>query len=208
MKRTRTFRRLCLAMAATIFVTGCGIAASTWITEGEAIVSALVPGIANILTLVTTLKGGTVSASQLQTITNGANQATADMQLAQSLIAQYKTAAAADQPGILGKIQAASTDAQNNLNAILPALHIVDPATQAKIEAVVGLLISEENSLVALFPIVDPSASPAALAQATRQAKKTPPLTAKEFKRSYNAVMTAKTGNVELDKATAGLRLK
>jgi hypothetical protein len=33
------------------------------------------------------------------------------------------------------------------------------------------------------------------------------PLTAKEFVESYNATMTAKTGNAALDRATAGLKI-
>ena len=33
------------------------------------------------------------------------------------------------------------------------------------------------------------------------------PLTASEFVRSYNATLTAKTGNAELDRVTAGLQI-
>ncbi len=42
---------------------------------------------------------------------------------------------------------------------------------------------------------------------AASEVKKQPPLTANEFVASYNATMTAKTGNAELDHATAGLRI-
>jgi hypothetical protein len=45
------------------------------------------------------------------------------------------------------------------------------------------------------------------MAMAAKQVKKQPPLTASEFVGSYNVTMTAKTGNEELDHATAGLRI-
>jgi hypothetical protein len=80
-------------------------------------------------------------------------------------------------------------------------------ATQAKITAVVGLLISEVESMAAIVPLVNPGATPAMMTMAVKQAKKQPPLTADEFVSSFNASMTAKTGNAELDHATAGLRV-
>jgi hypothetical protein len=42
---------------------------------------------------------------------------------------------------------------------------------------------------------------------AKAQSKKQLPLTASEFVTSYNATLTAKTGNVELDRATSGLQI-
>jgi hypothetical protein len=42
---------------------------------------------------------------------------------------------------------------------------------------------------------------------AAKQVKKQPPLTASEFVTSYNATMTAKTGNADLDRAAAGMRI-
>jgi hypothetical protein len=68
-------------------------------------------------------------------------------------------------------------------------------------------VLSEIQSLAAIVPLVDPSASPGTMAVAAKQVKKQPPLTASEFVGSYNATMTAKTGNAELDRATAGLRI-
>ncbi len=48
---------------------------------------------------------------------------------------------------------------QSTLNGILPALHIKDAATQAKITAVVGILLSEVQSVAAIVPLVNPSAA-------------------------------------------------
>lgn len=191
---------LCLVMA----MSGCS---TEWVGEAEQIVSALIPAAANIVALVAALQGKSVSANDLQMIQNAGSQAGADLQLIQSLIAAYQKADAASKPGILSQIQNAINTVQGNLQGLLPALHIKDAATQTKITAVVGILLSEVQSLAAIVPLVNPNASVRMMATAAAQAKKQPPLTAREFVNSYNATLTAKTGNADLDRATAGLRI-
>jgi hypothetical protein len=63
------------------------------------------------------------------------------------------------------------------------------------------------ESVAAIVPLVNASASPRMMTMEARQVKKQAPLTASEFAASYNATMTAKTGSAELDEATAGLRI-
>lgn len=195
-------------MAGALF---CGVmmltACSTaWITTAEQIVAVLIPATANLMTLVATFRGG-VTAADLQAIENTGAQAGADLQLLQSLITAYQKADAAAQPGLLNQIQAAVNDVQSNLNGLLPALHIKDAAMQAKVTAVVGLLLSEVQSMAAIVPLVNPGAAPAMVRLAATQARKQPPLTAGEFAVSFNATMTAKTGNESLDRTTSGLRI-
>jgi hypothetical protein len=191
-------------LCGTVMWTACSTA---WISEAEQIVAALIPATANLVALVAALQGNNVSAADLQTIQSAGVQAGADLQLMQSLIAQYQKADAAAQPGLLNQIQVAMSAAQLTLNSLLPALHIKDAATQAKITAVVGILLSEVQSVAAIVPLVTASASPGLMATAAKQVQKQLPLTASEFVSSYNATMTAKTGNAELDHATAGLRI-
>jgi len=193
-----------VVLCATLMCTACSTA---WIGEAEQIVEALIPAVANLVTLVATLQGKDVTAADLQTMQSAGVQAGADLQLMQSLISQYEKADPTAQPGLLNQIQAAMNAVQATLNGLLPALHIKDMATQAKITAVVGLLISEVESMAAIVPLVNPGATPAMMTMAVKQAKKQPPLTADEFVSSFNASMTAKTGNAELDHATAGLRV-
>lgn len=188
----------------TLTLTACS---TTWIGEAEQIVGSLIPAVANLVTLVATLQGKDVATTDLQTVQNAGAQAGADLQLMQSLISQYEKADASAQPGLLNQIQAAMSAVQVTLNGLLPALHIKDVATQAKVTAVVGLLISEVESMAAIVPLANPSASPTMLAMAVKQVKNQPPLTANEFIRSYNASMTAKTGNTALDHAAAGLKV-
>jgi soluble cytochrome b562 len=195
---------LAVVLCGTMMWTACSTA---WITEAEQIVAALIPATANLVALVATLQGKTVSAADLQTIQSAGSQAGADLQLMQSLITQYEKADAAAQPGLLNQIQAAMSAVQATLNGLLPALHITDAATQAKITAVVGILLSEVESVAAIVPLVNASASPAMMTLAAKQVKKQAPLTASKFVSSYNATMTAKTGNAELDHATAGMKI-
>ena len=165
-------------LVGTLMLTACSTA---WIGEAEQIVEALIPAVANLVTLVATLQGKDVTAADLQTMQSAGAQAGADLQLMQSLISQYQKADAAAQPGLLNQIQAAMNAVQSTLNGLLPALHIKDMATQAKITAVVGLLISEVESMAAIVPLVNPGATPAMMTMAAKQAKKQPPLTADEF---------------------------
>jgi len=205
---TREWRIGKVLVTAVLCGTSMWTACSTaWISEVEQIVAALIPATANIVTLVATLQGKDVSASDLQRIQSAGTQAEADLQLMQSLITRYQKADATAQPGLLNQIQAAMSAVQLTLNGLLPALHIKDAVTQAKITAVVGVLLSEVESMGAIVPLVNSSVSPATMAMGARQAKMRPPLTASEFVSSYNATITAKTGNAELDHATSGLRI-
>jgi hypothetical protein len=202
MKFAKAF--LTLTLVTALVLTACSTA---WIGEAEQIVAALVPAAANIVALFAALQGKSVSASDLETIQTAGSQAGADLQLLQSLIAAYQKADAAAQPGILNQIQAAINAAQSTLNGLLPALHIKDAATQTKITAVVGIVLSEIQSLAAIVPLADASAAPETVVMAAKQLKKQPPLTASEFVASYNATLTAKTGNADLDHATAGMKI-
>jgi hypothetical protein len=197
-------RAIAMLLCGTMTLMGCSTA---WISEAEQIVAALIPAAANILTLVTALHGQSVSAGDLQAIQSTGSQVGADLQLIGSLLSAYQTADAASKPWLLDQIQTATSAVESNLGSLLPALHIQDQTTQARVSAVIGLVLSEVESLSAIVPLVNPSASPAMMSMAANQAKKKPPLTANEFVASYNAAITAKTGNATLDYATAGLRI-
>jgi hypothetical protein len=193
-----------VVLCGTMIMAGCSTA---WISEAEQIVAALIPAAANLVTLVAALQGKTVSAGDLQTIQNAGTQAGADLQLIQSLIAAYEKADAATKPGILNQIESAITAVQTNLQGLLPALHIEDAATQAKVTAVVGILLSEVESLAAIVPIVQGSQVSQMRTGMGHPVLAKAPLSANQFVASYNATMTAKTGNADLDRATAQLKI-
>jgi hypothetical protein len=195
---------IAFVLCGTMMWTGCS---TTWVSEAEQIVAALIPATANLVVLVAALQGSGVSANDLQTIQNAGAEAGKDLQLMQSLIALYQNAEVAAQPGLLQQIQSAMSGVQATLNGLLPALHIADAATQAKVTAVIGVLLSEVQSMAAIVPLVDSGPSPTMMVIAAKQAKKQAPLTAVEFVEGYNATITAKTGNADLDHATAGMRI-
>ena len=201
--RRSTIVRMGLAagLCLTMILAGCS---TGWIGEGEQIVAVLIPAATNIVGLVAALQGSSVSAGDLQLIQNAGTQAGADLQLIQSLIAAYQKADAETQPGILNQIQSAIGAVQAGIEALLPAMHIKDAATQAKITAVLGIVLSEVQSLAVIVPMVSPGAHTMA---AARMGKARLPLSASEFVTSYNATLTAKTGNAELDQVTPGLQI-
>jgi len=182
----------------TVIVIGCvlalGTACSTsWISEAQAIIAVLIPAADGVLEFSALQDGKTVSAQDLQTISNYANQANSDFGLLGSLISQYQGKPTAD---TLSKIDAAFSVAQSNLNALLPALHIVDKATIAKLTAEVNLIGSELASMQALIPIIKGQSVPVASAKCAARLvsinnikPSAPPMTAKQFKKAFNAIM-------------------
>jgi hypothetical protein len=204
---------LALMLCMTLVWSACS---TDWIHEAEQIVAALVPAAANLVTLVAALQGKSVSSGDLQLVQNTGAQAAADLQLIESLIAAYQKADASSKPAILNQIQNAIAGVQANLQGLLPALHIKDTATQTKITAVVGIVLSEVQSLAAVVPLVQgsgPSGQGSGTVAALRAADSRGrlslhvPLSASEFVKSYNATLTAKTGNAELDGVTAGIQI-
>src|ERR1700691_3695366 len=185
MEKPRMRKALVTVMlCATLIWTACSTA---WIGQAEEIVAVLIPATANIVTLVATLQGN-VSAADLQTVQSAGAQAGADLQLMQSLIAQYQKAGTAAQPGLLSQIQAALTAVQSTLNGLLPALHIKDATTDAKITAVVGILLAEVQSVAEIVPLASGGTVPELAA--TRAVTAKAALSATQFARSYNATMT------------------
>jgi hypothetical protein len=197
-----------VVLMVSLILSGCSM---DWIGEAEQIVAALIPAASNIVALVAALQGKSVSAADLATIQNVGAQAGADLQLIESLIAAYQKADEGAKPGILNQIQSAIGAVEGNLQGLMPALHIKDAATQAKVTAVVGLVLAEVESLAAVVPLVQGNAAakiPTLAAKgAAGMGHPRIPLSANEFVKSYNATMTAKTGNAALDKATAGLQI-
>lgn len=202
---------LAMVLSGAMILAGCS---TSWIQEAEQIVAVMMPAAANLVTLFALLEGKTVSAEDLATVQSAGAQAGADLQQIQSLIAAYEKADDAAKPGILNQIQSALNAVQTNLQGLLPALHIKDAATQTKLAAAVGILLSEVQSLAAVVPMVQEDAKAAGLRPADSRGRLSPhvsevkaPLSAREFVKSYNATLGAKTGNAELDRATAGLKI-
>ena len=187
----------------------CTACSTSWIAEAEQIVGALIPAIANVISLVTAVEKSDVASAEVPQVQKAGAQAEADLELLRSLIAEYQEADAAEQANVLGQIQSELTGVQLNLKELLPAVHIEDAATQAKVTALVGVVLSEVQAMAAILPAgnaeKDGAAGMVTIFGARNNDMK--PLKAQEFASSYNAIMKARSGNVELDHVAAGLEI-
>ena len=64
----------------------------------------------------------------------------ADLTLAQGLITQYQTDLAGAPAMVIGELDSAVSDVQQNEQAILTAIHVYDPTTQAAISASIAAI--------------------------------------------------------------------
>ncbi len=86
-----------------------------------------------------------------------------------------------------------------DLGTLLPALHITNPQTQAKVTAMVGLVAAEISAIEALVRAAQGKTS------LPRDAAK--PMDAKSLKAAYKTLVKAPTGYAPLDQATKALVL-
>jgi hypothetical protein len=177
-KKTSIAIVLCMFLAVT---TACPPFSTSWVSEAEQIVAILVPAATNIVALAGLAQGG-VSARDIQMIVSWSGEANKDFNIIGGLLNQYNQAAADAKPGILDQIQAAIQTAQMNLGTLLPALHVTNSDTQAKVSAGVQLVLQEVASLAALIPVLQGKSTAAHVGSPK-------PLTAKAFKKEYNAAI-------------------
>lgn len=170
---------LAIPLVALMITVGCS---TTWVTQALQIIAALTPAITNIVPLIA-LADKNVPANEVIAIQGYSGQASAALQTVGSLITQYDQATTtAQQQDALSKIEAALTVAQNNLNSVLPQIHISNPRSQAAVSAAVGVAISEVGAIAALLPAIKAGQS----AQAVSLAK---PLSADKFRSRYNSAI-------------------
>ncbi len=107
----------------------------------------------SILNIVAAAEGNsTPSSALLATVQNASGQIQTDLTLANSLVAQYETDLASAPAGVLGKIDAAIADAQQNMGAILSAVHIANPAVVAAVNSAIASVQTVILALIAILP--------------------------------------------------------
>ena len=181
---------LALVLAISLAATGCS---AQWINLALQDLPVLTQMALNIATLVSTLASGQqASAADTAVIQNLSAQASRDLNLLQSLYADYK---ANPSPSKLQKIQNVISDLNQNLPALLQAAHIGNPVLSARIAAAVNLILTTVNSFAALMPQAAPSTA--------QKAPATPPPGAKDLKKQWNQQVCAPTGNSAMDAAFA-----
>ena len=173
-----------------LLLSGCTTA---WTGEASNIISVLIPAVQAILGLIAAL-GAKIPPNAAQDISDWGTQAQQGLQQIKGLIDQYNNAEAQAKPGLLIEIQTAAETIVNNLNQILPTLHITDPATQQKITAVANAIMAELQALVGVIPALQ--------GKLHLRDIKDMPLDAGHFVHNFNATMTESTGNAEIDNLT------
>jgi hypothetical protein len=186
---------LCMVLAAC---------STNWITQAEAIVQVLLPAATNILTLVSVFSGKAVDPGVVTDMAKASAEVNTDLNQLATLIDDYSALPESQKATQLDKINAVLALAQQHASDLMAAAHVKDPALQAKVNAVIGLVISELQSMEQLIPIVQGGNK----AKVSRAANAHPPLAAGQLKNALNAAISAPSGNADFDQVTRTLVLK
>lgn len=180
---------LALVLAIAVATTGCS---SQWIKTALQELPVLTQMALNIATLV----GGLASGQQANTadaavVQNISAQASRDLNLLQTLYADYK---ANPNSSTLQQIQNAIADLNQNLPALLESAHISNPTLTTRVTAAVKLILTTVNSFAALMPqtatvsaqkaMIEKNGAPAR--RGTSQKPSTPVPSVKDLKTQWN----------------------
>ena len=138
---------LSLLLCISLLATGCS---ANWISVALEDLPVLTQMALNIGSLATTLQSGQqLTPAEAAAIQNISAQASKDLNLVQTLYTEYKQN---PNTATIQKIQAAITDINQNLPALLQAAHIGNAALSAKISAAVNLILTTVDSFALLIP--------------------------------------------------------
>ena len=152
---------LCGSLAiGTVTLGGCN---STQVEADIQKVIALLPTAVqiagSILNIVAAAEGNSApSATVLATVKNASGQVQSDLTLANSLVAQYQTDLASAPAGVLGQIYAGVADAQQNIGAILSAVHVGNATVVAAVNSAIASVQTVILALIAVLPAPVPAA--------------------------------------------------
>lgn len=141
---------LCLVM----ITTGCTAA---WITTALADIAVLIPMAQSIASLVALTQGNDPPSQQEIDAINNIG-ATAENGL-KALQAYYNSYTSANAATTIAKIQAGGAALIINLNQLLAAAQIKNPALLAKVKAAVAIIVNTVNVFMGLLPFTQPSMS-------------------------------------------------
>ena len=185
MKIVTKFRPL-LAVVLCLSMVNVGCSAAQFIT----VLNEVTPAVLTVLQIVALFKGTPVD-------TTIPTKIQADVTALEKLYTDYQAAAAADQPGIRNEITSAFAVLNADIGSVLTIAQVKDPATQAKIEALIALI---QTAVTIAEAVIPPSASSDQLVRASK-------LTPGDFVDSYNKILTAKTGIAAVDAFTPKHRI-
>lgn len=172
-----------LVLLPTMGVSGCNA------SQFEAVLNEVGPAIGAILQIVALVKGGTANTSL-------ADKVGADVASLEKLYSDFEAANATSKGSVEAEIQAGFNVLNADLNQVFSIAQVSDQNTQAKVQALIGLV----ESAVKIAEAAIPSPSPAVAAQVAH-------LDASSFADSFDKILIAKTGNKAVDAATPKLQI-
>jgi hypothetical protein len=186
---------LLLICASLLLLCGCS---ATWVGALAAGLPTLLGMVTGIAAFIAALIGKTIPAdvsTEMQTITGDVDT---ELQNAESLISQYQSA-----PGtnLIAQIQAILTGVIAKLGSILSGFNITDPETLSKLTVMIGLAVEAAQALLALIPLLTAAAlQPSGPALAALRSYHS------NLKKAWNNIVSAKTGNPDVDAALANVK--
>jgi hypothetical protein len=187
---------LALVLAIAIASTGCS---AQWIKVALQDLPVLTQMALNIATMVSAFASGNqANTADVAVIQNISAQASRDLNLMQTLYADYK---ANPTSTTLQKIQNVVSDLNQNLPTLLESAHISNTAVSARVTAAVNLILTTVNSFAALIP--QPTTAPA-----TSQKLTLPLVHTKDLKARWNQQVCAPSGNPAFDQALATCQVR
>jgi len=195
-----TMLLLWLAVMSVFCLSGC---ATSWVTEATSILQLLGPAISAALGILAAFGTG-IPPSVMTTIQAALNTGIAGITQILQWIEQYNSETPDQQKNILLQIQNAIQAIKDNIGSVLSNLSTGLPSdVLAKIQAVLGAVIAEVEALEALVPVL---VAKGTLTEEDIQehlgVSGSPLLLAKQWKPMFKRILTAPTGNADLDKLT------
>ena len=177
---------LAFVLALAIAATACS---AQWINVALQDLPVLTQMALDIATLVSSMASGKqANPADLAVIQNISTQASRDLNLLQSLYAEYKANPSAT---TLQKIQTAVAGMNQSLPALLESAHISNSTLAARVTAATNLILSTVNNFAALMPRSTPATS--------QKAKTATPPSAKDLKKQWNQQVCAASGDAAFD---------
>lgn len=173
----RTFS-ISMIVWACLMTTACG----DWETQAINIIQLLGPALSALLSVLAAFGVG-VSPVFMEKFTQYSTEAQNDLLTVKGLLQQIKDASAEAQPGLVNQIEAIMATVQQNLQALLPDLHITNAESQARVVAAFNAISGFITSILALLPkAADPNLTVSAARALNAEAEKK----AGDFKKDFN----------------------
>jgi hypothetical protein len=185
---------LVVALSAAMFCTACSTA---WISTLDSILAAAAPALIDILQIVAASNGSLVSADEVSKID-------IDVAAIKTLASDFASSSMLAAPGVCSQLRSAIAVYQQDQQFVFLTAQVSNAATQTKIALLSDLVAGTADAMLAVMPSCKGSASAGFKSAAPLSA----PRNIQTFVASYNAILTAKTGDVAVDAITGKLRLR